>query len=436
MDATPNFGGAATDAGAGRGHGARLQRHVRDRDAGPEHRRGGPAAAGTFSVRAAPLASGTYTAVAEQADAAGNVGRSSRRRSRSWRERRPVGARRRRHRRVRHVRRRGDRGAARPASRARSFTLGDHVYEDATASDFTNCYDPTWGRHKARTRPRDRRSRVPDAGRACRTSTTSAPPPAIPRRATTATTSAPGTSIVAQRGVQRDRRLRRRLAAGAVAARRPRGAPRRSARWRSCTSRASAPGAIHGSSATYQPFWQALYDFGAELVLSGDDHVYERFAPQTPTGARRSRPRHPRDHRRHRRPQPLRVRDHPAQQRGPQQRRVRGAPGDAARRRATTGSSCPRPVARSRTRARPPATERVQLSTCPAIRTGRARADSAPSRRRRGGCRRSGRCTGVHPLARGERRPARPRGRSSCRSGRTRPGSPHEPPPVSPMNIP
>ena len=43
-------------------------------------------------------------------------------------------------------------------------------------------------------------------------------------------------------------------------------------------------GAIHGSSATYQPFWQALYDSGVELVLSGDDHVYERFAKQTPTG--------------------------------------------------------------------------------------------------------------------------------------------------------
>jgi chitodextrinase len=32
-------------------------------------------------------------------------------------------------------------------------TLGDNVYENATASDFANCYQPTWGRHKARTRP-------------------------------------------------------------------------------------------------------------------------------------------------------------------------------------------------------------------------------------------------------------------------------------------
>ncbi len=33
-----------------------------------------------------------------------------------------------------------------------------------------------------------------------------------------------------------------------------------------------------------EPFWQALADHGAELVLSGHDHIYERFAPQTPGG--------------------------------------------------------------------------------------------------------------------------------------------------------
>lgn len=34
-----------------------------------------------------------------------------------------------------------------------------------------------------------------------------------------------------------------------------------------------------------QPIWQDLYDAGAEIVLNGHDHDYERFAPQTPTGA-------------------------------------------------------------------------------------------------------------------------------------------------------
>src|SRR5215475_1646207 len=33
------------------------------------------------------------------------------------------------------------------------FTTGDHAYQTGSAKDFKNCYDPTWGRHKARTRP-------------------------------------------------------------------------------------------------------------------------------------------------------------------------------------------------------------------------------------------------------------------------------------------
>lgn len=32
-------------------------------------------------------------------------------------------------------------------------TLGDNAYPNGTAAEFANCYDPSWGRHKARTRP-------------------------------------------------------------------------------------------------------------------------------------------------------------------------------------------------------------------------------------------------------------------------------------------
>jgi hypothetical protein len=41
----------------------------------------------------------------------------------------------------------------------------------------------------------------------------------------------------------------------------------------------------HGTSSSMQALWQDLYDRDAEVVLSGHDHDYERFAPQTPTGA-------------------------------------------------------------------------------------------------------------------------------------------------------
>jgi hypothetical protein len=33
-----------------------------------------------------------------------------------------------------------------------------------------------------------------------------------------------------------------------------------------------------------EPLWQALYDFGADIVLAGHEHNYERFAPQDPQG--------------------------------------------------------------------------------------------------------------------------------------------------------
>ena len=41
----------------------------------------------------------------------------------------------------------------------------------------------------------------------------------------------------------------------------------------------------HGSSTSYDAFWRDLYAAGAEIVLSGHDHDYERFAPQNPSGA-------------------------------------------------------------------------------------------------------------------------------------------------------
>ena len=33
------------------------------------------------------------------------------------------------------------------------FTLGDHAYPHGTMDQYTECYEPAWGRHKARTRP-------------------------------------------------------------------------------------------------------------------------------------------------------------------------------------------------------------------------------------------------------------------------------------------
>jgi hypothetical protein len=40
----------------------------------------------------------------------------------------------------------------------------------------------------------------------------------------------------------------------------------------------------HGDDAAPDAFWRALYDAGADVVLNGHDHDYERFDPQDPDG--------------------------------------------------------------------------------------------------------------------------------------------------------
>jgi hypothetical protein len=43
-------------------------------------------------------------------------------------------------------------------------------------------------------------------------------------------------------------------------------------------------GIVHGGDPSMRPLWQALYDYGADVVLTGHEHNYERFAPQDPQG--------------------------------------------------------------------------------------------------------------------------------------------------------
>jgi len=86
------------------------------------------------------------------------------------------------------------------------LTLGDNAYEDGTAADFRQCYDPSWGKYKARTRPapgnHDYSGGETAIGRAIGraigtargTSATSGRSPESAARATTLTTSASGTS--------------------------------------------------------------------------------------------------------------------------------------------------------------------------------------------------------------------------------------------------
>lgn len=41
---------------------------------------------------------------------------------------------------------------------------------------------------------------------------------------------------------------------------------------------------VHGPTEEVQTFWNILYENGADIVVNGHEHHYERFIPQTPAG--------------------------------------------------------------------------------------------------------------------------------------------------------
>ena len=158
------------------------------------------------------------------------------------------------------------------------FTAGDNAYPDGSATNFSQCYEPSWGRHKSRTfpSPGNHDYHIQDAADYFAYFGSNAGPAGrgyysydigdwhvvslnsnIDR-----TTNSPQVTW-----------LRADLAAST----------------RQCTvaywhhARFSS-GTQHGSNTSIQPMWQALYDAGAELVIAGHEHNYERFAPQTPAG--------------------------------------------------------------------------------------------------------------------------------------------------------
>ena len=158
---------------------------------------------------------------------------------------------------------------------------GDTEQNHGYPAEFSGCYDPSWGRHKARTKPAvgDHEYSLP--GRPG-TSTTSARRRASPARAGTATTWAPGTSSCSTATAPR-------WAAAAPGPSSTSGSSRTCGERRQLRGRVLAPPALERRrrrTATDEraPFWELLYQYGAEWVLGGNDHNYQRFAPQTPDG--------------------------------------------------------------------------------------------------------------------------------------------------------
>ena len=157
------------------------------------------------------------------------------------------------------------------------ITIGDNVYENGTSAEYAGCYDPSWGRHKARTRPvpGNHDYNTPGATGYYGYFGAAAGDPAkgyysydVGEWHLVALNSEISTSV----GSPQEQWLRADLGASS----------------RRCTlaywHKPRFSSGVHGSSTATQPLWEALYEAGSEVVLVGHDHDYERFGPQLADG--------------------------------------------------------------------------------------------------------------------------------------------------------
>ena len=162
------------------------------------------------------------------------------------------------------------------------FVAGDAAYDDGTEAQFAGCYDPTWGRHKARTRPApgNHDYHTTAAGPYFRYFGEAA---GDPHRGYYSYDLA-GWHIVVLNSVceavggcgmgsPQEHWLSHDLAEHPT--------PCTLAYWHHPLFSSEKK---HGGDPDVRPFWQDLYRAGAELVINGHDHDYERFAPQDPDG--------------------------------------------------------------------------------------------------------------------------------------------------------
>lgn len=157
------------------------------------------------------------------------------------------------------------------------FTTGDHAYRKGTAKEFQACYTPTWGRHKARTRPTpgnhdfDTQNAAPyyayfgaSAGEAGK-GYYSYDLGTWHIVALNSNLTADAAAVQAQ-WLQEDLAAHKTLCTLAY--------------WHHPVFSSGG----HGNGHRMRTIWPVLYEFGADVVVNGHDHDYERFAQQTPDG--------------------------------------------------------------------------------------------------------------------------------------------------------
>jgi hypothetical protein len=161
------------------------------------------------------------------------------------------------------------------------FTAGDNAYPSGSAVDFQKCYDPSWGRHKARTRPAPGNHDWETRGLT-----------GYLDYFETAGQGPGGTSWYSyDLGTWHIVVLDSDCDKVGCAADTPQGT------WLAAdlaASKATCTLAIfhhprfssgeHGNAPVLDAFWRPLYAAGVDVIVNGHDHDYERFAPQDPDG--------------------------------------------------------------------------------------------------------------------------------------------------------
>jgi len=166
---------------------------------------------------------------------------------------------------------------ARGDPQALVLSLGDHTYPNGRAAEFSDCYEPTWGRFKSRTHPAPGNHEYYSGtangyygyfGNA-----------AGPKGRGYYSFDAGGWHFISlnseMKGEEHERQL---LWLKDDLARHP--ARCTLAYWHAPMYSSGG----HTPSKKMQDVWRALYAAGVELVLSGHDHDYERLAPMDADG--------------------------------------------------------------------------------------------------------------------------------------------------------
>jgi hypothetical protein len=161
------------------------------------------------------------------------------------------------------------------------LTLGDNAYEDGTAQDFRQCYEPTWGQFKERTRPAPGNHDYETEGASAYFDYFGD------------AAGQPGKGYYSyDLGSWHIVALDSNCEEVGCAATSPQ------LRWlkadlakdaKTCTLAyfhypLFSSGKYRPGIQEVKPLWEALYAADADVVLNGHDHNYQRFAPQDPNG--------------------------------------------------------------------------------------------------------------------------------------------------------